>query len=118
MRFAEKLRQLRISRGYTQQRLADALGTSQSSITAWESESREPDFRTIQRIAEYFHVPMSSLLPSEEVDQSYVDKVAEHLSNNPKLKMLFDRSKFLTDQDLDVVLGVVNAIQREREINE
>lgn len=115
MKFSEKLKQLRLSRGYTQQKLADALGASQSSITAWESENREPDFRTIERIAEYFHVPMSSLLPSEEIDDDYVHIVAEHLHTNPKLRILFERSKFLADKDLDALITIVNAIQRERD---
>lgn len=106
---------MRLSRGYTQHKLADALGTSQSSIAAWEVGTREPDFRTIERIANFFHVPMSALLPSSDVDSDYITQVAGHLQENPKLRMLFDRSRYLSDSDLDAVLGVVAALRKERD---
>lgn len=116
MRFGDNLRNLRLQRGYTQQKLAKLMGTSQASITAWENETREPDFATIKRIAEFFHVPMSSLLPSNDaVSDEYTNKVANSLNQNPKLRLLFDRTEFLSDSDLDAVLSVVNAIARERD---
>lgn len=115
MDFSTKLRNLRIQRGLTQMEMAEGLGTSQSSITSWEQGRREPDFTTIKRIALFFNVPMSSLLPSsDDLEDGLVESVAEALHQNSKLKLLFDRSKYLSDSDLDVVLGVVNAIQKER----
>lgn len=115
MTFQNKLRNLRISRDMTQIELAEGLGTSQSSITSWESGRREPDFATIRRIAEYFNVPMSSLLPSEDIeDDAYLNTIAQTISKNPKLLTLFDRTKFLSDTDLDTVLTVVNALAKDR----
>ena len=114
MKFCDNLRNLRIQSGLTQTELAERLGTSQSSITAWESERREPDFKTIKRLAEFFNIPIGALLPSDDVDDEYVGTVAESLHQNPKLKLLFDRSKFLSDSDLDAVLAVVSAIKKER----
>lgn len=115
MDFATKLRNLRIQRGMTQMELAEKLKTSQSAITSYEQKKREPDFATIRKIADYFGVPMSALLPSDDaVTEDYVGEIAESLHLNPKLRLLFDRSKFLSDQDLDAVLGIVNAISRER----
>lgn len=115
MNFPAKLKNLRLQHGLTQMELAEKLKTSQSSITGWEQGRREPDFRTIQRIAEFFNVPMSALLPSEDnVTDDYVAAVAESLHLNPKLRLLFDRSKYLSDSDLDAVIAVVSAIKRER----
>lgn len=39
----------------------------------------------------------------------------EALHQNPKLRLLFDKQKALTDSDLDAVMGIVNAIQKERD---
>ena len=114
MRFCDNLKNLRLQRGYTQQKLAKMLGTSQSSITAWENATREPDFRTIQKLADFFRVPLSALLPSDDTMDDSVGRIAESLHQNPKLRLLFDRSKFLSDSDLDAVLSVVNAISKER----
>lgn len=118
MKFSENLRAIRKQRGYTQEKLANALGTSQSAITAWENETREPDFKTIKRIADFFHVPMSSLLPSGDSTPASCEEMAESLHQNPRLRALFDRSRFLSDSDLDAVLSVVNAIAKERDANE
>lgn len=116
MDFGTNLRNLRIQRGYTQERLAKALQTSQASITAWERGSREPDFRTIKRLAEFFSVPMSALLPSEDlVQDDEVHKMAESLHLNPKLRLLFDRTRNFNDRDLDAMLAIAESIQRKQE---
>ena len=110
--FATKLRNLRVSRGMTQYDLAKAIGTSQSSITSWEQNRREPDFKTIQKLADYFCVPMSSLLPSGEYeDDEFVNNLAESMHLNPKLRLLFDRTKNFGESDLDTMLAVANSIQ-------
>lgn len=116
MNYSDKIRNLRLQRGLTQMELADRLGTSQSSITSWENGRREPDFATFRKLADFFRVPMSALLPSsDEIDEDYVGALAESLHQNPRLKLLFDKSKYLSDKDLDAVISVVSAIQRERE---
>ena len=111
MRFADNLRNLRLQRGMTQMQLAESLNTSQSAITSWENGRREPDFRTIRRIADFFHVPMTALLPSTDaIDMDYVNSVAESLQQNPKLAMLFDRLRYMPDSNLDAIIGIVNAM--------
>ena len=119
MNYSDKIRNLRIQRGLTQMELAERIGTSQSSITSWECGRREPDFSTFRKLADFFNVPLSALLPTDgEVGDDYVTAVAESLQKNPKLRVLFDRSKYLSDSDLDAVLSVVSAISRERDGNE
>ena len=115
MKFQDNLRNLRLQRNYTQKQLADGLSTSQAAVAFWESGTREPDFATIQRIANFFQVPMSALLPSDDsVDADFIGSIAESLHQSPKLRTLFDRSQYLSDRDLDAVIGVINAISRER----
>lgn len=116
MKFSDNLRNLRIQRGLTQMELAEGMNTAQSSITSWETGRREPDFKTIQRLADFFNVPLSALLPSsDEIDESYVNVVAESLHANPKLKLLFDHTKNFSEQDLDAVLAVVKSISGRRD---
>jgi transcriptional regulator with XRE-family HTH domain len=114
MTFQNKLRNLRISRGLTQMEVAEGLGTSQSSITSWESGRREPDFATIRRLADYFNVPMSSLLPSEDMkSDDELNAISQSIAQNPKLRLLFDRTKFLSDSDLDAIIAIVNALAKD-----
>ena len=55
--FGVKLRYLRKQDNITQQQLADALGTAKSTISMYENGLHEPDFETLEKIADYFNVP-------------------------------------------------------------
>ena len=116
MTFAERLKQLRTSRGYSQRKLSKALHMGQSTIGNYEAGLREPDFETTEKIADFFNVPLSTLISSEYgADRELVKRVADSLHKNPKLGLLFDRTCYMDENDLDAVIAVVNAITRERE---
>ena len=54
----QRIRTMRLSRGMTQADLAKAIGQSQSSITMYETGRREPDFETLEALADVFNVPL------------------------------------------------------------
>lgn len=115
MNFGTNLRNLRIQRNLTQQKLADDLGISQASVGAYEVGIREPSFEIVKKFADYFNVAPSTLMPFVEAsDAEYVQRVADSLHRNPKLGLLFDKTAKLSDSDLDAVLSVVSAISKER----
>lgn len=115
MNFGTNLRNLRIERNLTQQKLADAMEISQASVAAYENGIREPSFEIVRRFADFFHVPPSSLMPFEKSsDDEYVQRVAESLHQNPKLGQLFDRCRYLSESDLDAVIAVANAIRKDQ----
>ena len=114
--FGENLKKLRMSRGYSQDRFAREIGSNQVSVSAWEVGTRTPHMSTIKHIANVFHVPISSLLSIEDsgYDDDLVHEVSDALRNDSKIRLLFDRARYLSQDDLDVVLGVVSAITKER----
>lgn len=59
--FGNRLRELRVEFGLTQKQLADALGLAFSTISMYERGIREPDFVTMEAIADYFNVSMDYL---------------------------------------------------------
>ena len=114
MRFSDNLRNLRTSRHLTQMKMAQEFGTSQSAITSWETGTREPDFRTIQRLADYFNVPLSALLPSNDGDPGTSDMVArimDSANSSPELCVLYDELRTLKTADIQAVLAIVRAIK-------
>ena len=116
MTFGEKLKNLRESRYMTQQKLADALKLSQSTVAAYESGTREPSFANIQMIADYFNVPFSSLIPSSDVvDDDYVLRMSDLLNSNPKIKKLFDVVSTFSDQKIEALLIVAQSMQVRQE---
>ena len=60
--FAENLKILRERKKITQQQLADKLEISRSTIGMYENGSREPDFETLELIADFFNVNMDRLI--------------------------------------------------------
>ena len=60
--FKERLRDLRTSRKLTQDKLAKELGIAKSTISMYENGNREPDFETLELIADYFNVNLGSLI--------------------------------------------------------
>ena len=53
---------LRQTRGYSQADLSEALEISRSSISMYENGNREPDFETLEKIADFFNVDIDYLL--------------------------------------------------------
>lgn len=60
--FQSVLKSLRTSSGITQEELAKVLKISRSTIGMYENGSREPDFETLESIADYFNVDIDYLL--------------------------------------------------------
>ena len=57
-----KIKELREKKEIFQQELADALSVSKSTVAMWETNKREPDLETINKIAAYFSVPTDYLV--------------------------------------------------------
>jgi len=65
----ERLRELRIEAGLSQEQLAGILSLHKSTISLYENGRREPDAETMQRIAAHFRVSVDYLLGRTDVRQ-------------------------------------------------
>lgn len=79
MQFHDKLKQLRIQNGYSQERLAELLNVSRQAITKWESGRGMPDISNLKMISDLFDVTLDSLLHDVEdvvtTDESFCWKI-------------------------------------------
>ena len=114
-RFGENLRALRKSRGYSQMKFADIIGTTQAAVSSWEIGIREPEFSVVFDIASKFGVPVSSLIPLEESgrDEDLVQKAVDMLHKNPRMCVTFDKTKYFDEKQMGVVMSVIDAIAKE-----
>ena len=60
--FQNVFRQLRLSSNLTQNEMAEKIVISRSTIGMYETGAREPDFETLEKIADYFNVDTDFLL--------------------------------------------------------
>lgn len=57
-----RIKELRITRGISQVKMAIDLGINQNSISRYENGTRQADYETIIAIADYFDVSIDYLL--------------------------------------------------------
>lgn len=114
--FGENLRALRKSRGYSQEKFAQVINSNQANVTAWERGARTPTLNTIKGIAEIFSVPLSSLLPLEELgkEEDADRKLLDYIQSNKLLREIIEKSRYLSDADLRMLIDVINALTRTR----
>lgn len=67
MEFSEKLQNLRKSRGWTQQELADKLYVSRTAVSKWESGKGYPNIDSLKSLAALFSVSVDELLSGGEI---------------------------------------------------
>ena len=60
--FGKRLKELRVEKGLSQQKLGELLGFCNQTISFWENGSREPDLDTLVEIAHCFDVSIEELL--------------------------------------------------------
>ena len=65
------LKNLRMSRGITQGELATMLDVSRSTVGMYETGGREPDFETMEAIADIFNVDMDYLMGRTQVERKH-----------------------------------------------
>ncbi len=63
--FNKVLKSLRLSKKLTQDELAKILKISRSTVGMYEKGDREPDYETLESIADYFNVSIDYLLGRE-----------------------------------------------------
>ena len=114
--FPNIFRKIREQSGLTQQQMADKLGVSRSAIGMYENGEREPNFETLELIADTFNVDMNYLLgkkPTTEVipDRYYLDDdardMAQFMYENPEYKVLFDASRKVKREDIAFVKKII-----------
>ena len=61
-KFKERIKQLRLDNGMSQNKLAKALNVGRQTIVNWEVRGSEPDFSTLIQIAQFFNVTKDYLI--------------------------------------------------------
>ena len=73
MDFGKRLKQTRKERGKTAQNMADMLGIGIRSYRAYESNTREPYYETLVKIADYLDVSTDFLLCRDDFLAKHAD---------------------------------------------
>lgn len=111
--FVRNLRYLMEARGITQADICRVLEVSSATASDWCSGKKFPRIDKVQRLADLLGVRLSTLT-SEDGLRDYEDQqILEELHQDPKLRMLFDRARRMSDRDKDRMLQISDIIKDE-----
>lgn len=110
----KRIAALRKEKGLSQYELADRLGFSRGKLANYEQGTREPDYETLIKIADFFEVSTDYLLRG--VDPKVQDKIfedeAKRILNDPKT-FLAARDGEVTQEILDAALEIITEQLKE-----
>ena len=91
--FAQRLKKLRTDRGLSTRALGEEVGTSNATISRYETGKRDPDLILVHKIAKYFNVTIEYLCGEDiDVDKKKLIEMFDELSNESKK----DAIKYIT----------------------
>lgn len=84
MDFSERLKKLRKETGLTQKELSENLNVAQPRILEWEKGKRNPNKKSLEKIASFFNVSVSYLLGETNIRST--SRINEILEQLPELR--------------------------------
>jgi len=113
--FVRNLRFLMDARGITQADICRELNVSSATASDWCTGKKYPRVDAMQRLADLLGV-MFSTLTTEGGLQDYEDQQRlEALRQDPRLRLLFDRARKISHEDVEFMIQYTNRILKERD---
>ena len=112
MTIGEKIRARREELGMTTEELGKLIGVQRSAITKYEKDKVDLKSRQLQAIANALNVPPVALLGDDDFEDQ---QRLEALHQDPRLGLLFDRSRKMSSEDVDFMLQMADRILKERD---
>lgn len=126
--FGRRLRVLLAEKNMNQRELAEVLDVTESTVGKWTlGKSMPRTIETIQNIADYFHVNKNYLLDEKAdknglisvasecphyCDDPEITTIANELKNNHDMRTLFDVSRHLSREDIQIVVMLAKSLSR------
>lgn len=100
MNLSERLKSLRLERGYSQKELGEKLGIAYQTIQKYEKGIAKPLNKNLEKLAEVFQVPVSYLIGETNIRSSdKINKIMEKLSEPRQEETISFAQKKLDEQE-------------------
>ena len=104
----DRLRRLRLLKGMTQTQLARELGVSTSAVGMYEQGRREPDHKTLARMAKLFETSTDFLLGTEpERQKGFEDLLREFKTALIQQEGVMFNGVLLEDGDVEKIMDAI-----------
>ena len=122
MSFNEALKKARKAKGLTQDDVAQALGAKNTTISNWENGVSRPDVDTLVLLCRLYEISPNDILEyynddlSDAEQRYYLDpeaaEIAQEVQQRPELKILFDASRKVSADDLELVINMIDRLKK------
>lgn len=82
MSLGQRLKQVRVEKGFSQADVADFLNISRQSISRWETDKAYPDIDNLVELSKYYEVSIDELLTETKVLQQEINEKTEQMNKN------------------------------------
>lgn len=121
MTMYERYVELRNRKGVKDAAVAREANITKSTFTDWKNGRSNPGVEKLQKIADYFGVPITYFTDVEESEQQpqyYVNAetaaLAQKLLTDPHYRILFDAAEDSKPEDLQMVADLLRRLKEER----
>ena len=103
--------------GLTLEEVAQAVGVGRSTVRKWEVGMIKNMGRDkIAALAKVLQISPVELVPMPDRSSSEDEERLEALHQNPRLGLLFDRSRKMSHEDVEFMLQMADRILKERDV--
>ena len=108
---------LRDSRGLTDYRISEEIGISRAMLSSWKNGKYTPKIDKLQKIADFFGIPLEYLMTGEMPEQSYYTdketaKIMQKLFESPGKHALAKAIADMTEEQAKIFADFVEGITR------
>ena len=115
-KIGEKIRELRTTRGISQQRLAELLGVSRPAISQIENGERKVSVDELDRLAKIFNISVNSLLNKEKEPEVILEEKAKEKKLQPSIRINVPQKNL--EKFKEVLLYILNKVGSKPNIGE
>ena len=110
--FSDRLKEIRLNLGYSQQELADLLGTSKQVISRYENGLRSPKISVAAKYAKILNLDLNYLL-GEDAQEKNQEAAAEAADLSEVKSKFIESVMSMTDEQIILLQAVVDQVLRE-----
>lgn len=126
MSLGKRLREARKAKGFTQVYVAKKLGITNTALSNYERDERDPDTSLLNRFAEFYGVSIDWLMGRTDIPETPEQKIKTAIEDDPELlefweeltkrddlQLLFKQVRELSPKEIKKIIRVIKAIEDE-----
>lgn len=113
--FVKNLNEMMQRRGVSQSDIAKKLNVTSATVSNWCAGVKYPRIDVMQRLADMLGIGLGELIAENGLQDVEDRDRLEALHQNPRLGLLFDRQRSMSESDIEMMIGLAERIMKERD---